>query len=239
MILGVLFPASGSGYPSPLLLTPTAGLIFIMSSIRRIVMAASVANFRHFTLFTVGSRTPFWKLFTTAPAARSNPLNLASGSSFAACRAHSCAISSVASFAAFTASVLGMTISASPKAWTASCSLVPSDIAKSCRWRYSAVSTAPPPTTSDLLSITRCSTHTASWNDRSISCSIMSLAPRSTTDTLLSSCVASPSKNTKSSAGHSSCPRPQSPRRRSSTHAQWPSADDSSASLPSRSLMFY
>ena len=73
MILGVLFPGSCSGYLLPLSLIPTGGLILIMSSIRKIVIAASVANFKHFTLFIVGSNTPFLKLFTTAPATKSNP----------------------------------------------------------------------------------------------------------------------------------------------------------------------
>ena len=46
-----------------------------MSSILRMVMAASVANFKHFTLFIVGSSTPRSKLFATSPLPKSNPVN--------------------------------------------------------------------------------------------------------------------------------------------------------------------
>ena len=44
-----------------------SGAILIMSSIRRIVIAASVANLKHFTFEIVGSSTPICLLSLTAP----------------------------------------------------------------------------------------------------------------------------------------------------------------------------
>ena len=45
-----------------------------MSSIRSIVIAASVANFRHLILLMHGSRTPAFLLSRTLPSIRSKPI---------------------------------------------------------------------------------------------------------------------------------------------------------------------
>jgi len=79
-------------------------------------MAASVANFRLFTLDMAGSMTPWAKLFLTLPLVKSRPEYLrafffSSLSPFfwaALWKTLSLAKSSVASLAAFRASTLGM-----------------------------------------------------------------------------------------------------------------------------------
>mmetsp|Transcript_20965 Transcript_20965/g.83573 ORF Transcript_20965/g.83573 Transcript_20965/m.83573 type:complete len:274 (+) Transcript_20965:291-1112(+) len=54
------------------------GLSLIESSMRRIVMAASVAKRRHLILEMAGSRTPWCRLSRVEPVARSRPVNLSS-----------------------------------------------------------------------------------------------------------------------------------------------------------------
>eukprot|EP00178_Gracilaria_changii_P025187 TRINITY_DN7724_c0_g1_i4.p1 TRINITY_DN7724_c0_g1~~TRINITY_DN7724_c0_g1_i4.p1 ORF type:complete len:105 (+),score=3.30 TRINITY_DN7724_c0_g1_i4:43-357(+) len=103
-----------------------------MSSILRIVMAASVANLIELILETIGSNTPALRLFLGAPLVRSRPQYFKSNffwsvyPSFweAACKALSFETNSVASLAAFTANVLGMTFKASLYSEMASCSLL-------------------------------------------------------------------------------------------------------------------
>lgn len=48
----------------------------IISSILKIVIAASVANLIHLILLTIGSKTPAFLLFSTFPLIKSNPHHL-------------------------------------------------------------------------------------------------------------------------------------------------------------------
>jgi len=97
-----------------------SGASLIKSSIRRIVIAASVANLSEFIFEIIGSSTPAFKLLRGQPFVKSNPQYLSYnlfGSvspSFweAAWRVLSFEISSVASLAALTANVLGITFKA-------------------------------------------------------------------------------------------------------------------------------
>eukprot|EP01085_Mycamoeba_gemmipara_P005622 Mycagemm_TRINITY_DN8947_c0_g2::TRINITY_DN8947_c0_g2_i1::g.5622::m.5622 type:complete len:106 gc:universal TRINITY_DN8947_c0_g2_i1:111-428(+) len=100
---------------------------------RRIVMAASVANWSALTLPMAGSSTPASKLLRILPLMRSRP-ELASARLVASvCAewwcARSFATKSVASSAAFTASCLGITRSASANSAMASCSRLPRVVA--------------------------------------------------------------------------------------------------------------
>ena len=127
----------------------------IISSILRIVMAASVANLRELIFEIIGSSTPAFKLLRGTPFVRSNPqfFNYSLFSSVspsfwaAACRDLSLDTSSVESLAALTARVLGITFKASPNSEMASCSLLLYDLQNWSRWMLRAMSTAPPPGT--------------------------------------------------------------------------------------------
>lgn len=91
-----------------------------MSSILRIVMAASVANFNELILEIIGSSTPAFKLFLGFPLIKSNPTYFNSnflGSVYpsfceAVWRVLNLDTNSVASLAALTANVLGIMLSA-------------------------------------------------------------------------------------------------------------------------------
>lgn len=154
-----------------------------MSSILKIVIAASVANFKLLIFDILGSRTPADRLFLTFPFRRSNPECFSSfffsSSEFYAAlwKTLNLAIRSVASFAALIASVLGTTSSASENSAIANYSLVPSFLAKSSRNIDKATSTAPPPATILFDSRTLLTTQRASWMLLSISSIKKSLAP--------------------------------------------------------------
>ena len=115
------------------------GANLIISSILRMVMAASVANLRLLILEIAGSSTPAFRLFLTFPLIRSSPEYLSSCLySSSALRAAlwktlSFAMRSVASLAALIARVFGMIWRASENSAIASCSLVPRVLAKSSR----------------------------------------------------------------------------------------------------------
>jgi len=108
----------------------------IKSSILRIVIAASVANFKDLTLLTVGSRTPNCKLFLIFPPSKSNPqcfnyLYFSSefGSYDLAWADLSFEIKSEASYAALEARTFGITDNASANSEIASYSLEPKVLA--------------------------------------------------------------------------------------------------------------
>ena len=93
-----------------------------MSSILKIVIAASVANLIDFILETIGSRTPLVKLFFGLPWIKSRPQYLRSvlvlspwffSSWDALWRTLNFEISSVASLAALVANIFGMIVNAS------------------------------------------------------------------------------------------------------------------------------
>jgi len=157
----------------------------MQSSILRIVMAASVANFRLFTLDIAGSMTPCARLFLTLPFVKSRPeylrafffSSLASHFWAAFWKTLSLARSSVASFAAFMAKTLGMMQRASENSAMANYSLDPRVLAKSSRYTLSATSTEPPPATMEFDSRTLLITHRESWRDLSISSRKKSFAP--------------------------------------------------------------
>lgn len=111
--------------------------ILIMSSIRKMVMAASVANLIDFTFDMPGSSTPAARLSRHLPSCRSRPIHFNSLRSGCVCEAlciaRSFATRSVASSAALTASVFGMTNSARANSAIASCSREPSCVAKFSR----------------------------------------------------------------------------------------------------------
>ena len=162
------------------------------------------------TLLTVGSITPCLRFYLTVPFIRSSPENLNPFSSAVyfklliklsycwalECKTLSLLTSSLASWAALVASTLGMMVRASANSETAICSLVSSVLAKSSRWMLSAISTAPPPATTEPDSRVLLTTHKASWIDLSISSHIISLAPLTMMEATLS--FLSPLKNTKS-----------------------------------------
>jgi len=111
----------------------------IISSILRIVMAASVANFKLFTFDIDGSMTPFVMLFLTLPFISSRPLNFnafffSSSPVFAFWAALwktlNLARRSVASLAALIASTFGIIYKASENSAIANCSLEPKVRAK-------------------------------------------------------------------------------------------------------------
>lgn len=107
------------------------GASLIMSSILRIVIAASVANLIELIFDNIGSKTPALKLFLGLPLIRSSPqyFKLVFFSSVspsfweAVCKVLSLEISSVASLAALTAKVLGIMFKASLNSEMAICSL--------------------------------------------------------------------------------------------------------------------
>merc|ERR1719273_906351 len=107
-----LFPQTVHQYYPP----SCSGLTnLIMSSILRIVMAASVANLSDLTLDIDGSSTPAFRLLRILPFVRSSPeyLNcfcssVASYLMAALWKTRSLATRSVASFAAFKANVFGI-----------------------------------------------------------------------------------------------------------------------------------
>mmetsp|Transcript_12063 Transcript_12063/g.36342 ORF Transcript_12063/g.36342 Transcript_12063/m.36342 type:complete len:420 (+) Transcript_12063:126-1385(+) len=195
------------------------------SSMRRMVMAASVAKRRDLILEMAGSRTPALRLSRTAPASRSRPVCLRESAPLraAAWLARSLATRSMASLAALTARVRGMTRRASAKSATASCSREPREWAKSSRKTESAASTAPPPATTAADSRTRLTTIRTSWRARSISSRWNSLAPRSTMVVALAE--AQPRT-------YSISP---SPTRSSTTSSASPRVAGSTVSLPSTS----
>lgn len=102
-----------------------------MSSILKIVIAASVANLIEFIFDNIGSNTPALKLFLGFPFIKSNPqyLRLIFFSSVspyfweAVCKVLNLEISSVASLAALTDKVLGMMLRASLNSAMAICYL--------------------------------------------------------------------------------------------------------------------
>lgn len=97
-----------------------SGASLIISSILKIVIAASVANLIEFILEIIGYKTPAFKLFLGFPAIRSKPQYLRSiffGSVYpsfceAAWRVLNLEMSYVASLAALVAKVLGMIFNA-------------------------------------------------------------------------------------------------------------------------------
>mmetsp|Transcript_22198 Transcript_22198/g.74684 ORF Transcript_22198/g.74684 Transcript_22198/m.74684 type:complete len:317 (-) Transcript_22198:692-1642(-) len=186
-----------------------------MSSMRTMVTAASVANCTILILARVGSSTPAATLSRTSPLYTSSPVRarcaLEASCCAAWCLARSLATRSVASCAPLMASCFGMTRSASAKAATASCSRVPSVSAKVSRYTLRAVSTAPPPGTTELDSRTRLTTHWASCRERSTSERRCSLAPRSSTehalDILPPLTTMKSSSPTRCSPHASACPR--------------------------------
>lgn len=115
------------------------GASLIISSILRIVIAASVANFKLLIFDIAGSRTPAFRLFLIFPLMRSSPECLSSffysSSAFWAALWNTLilAIKSVASLAAFRARVFGMTKRASENSAMANCSLDPRVLAKSSK----------------------------------------------------------------------------------------------------------
>lgn len=139
-----------------------------MSSILKIVIAASVANFRLLILDIAGSSTPAVKLFLTLPFIKSNPEYfksfLVSSSVFYAALWNTLnfAIKSVASFAALRARVFGITRRASENSAIANYSLVPRVLAKSSKKIERPTSTAPPPATTAFDSKTLLTTQRAS-----------------------------------------------------------------------------
>mmetsp|Transcript_29993 Transcript_29993/g.40598 ORF Transcript_29993/g.40598 Transcript_29993/m.40598 type:complete len:239 (+) Transcript_29993:338-1054(+) len=84
----------------------------------------------------------------------------------------------MASMAAFCASTFGIVSSASANSAIAHCSYPSNVLAKSSKWRLSAVSTAPPPGTTALDSRVRETAQRESCTERSVSCSMYSFAPR-------------------------------------------------------------
>lgn len=121
----------------------------IMSSILKIVMAASVANLIELILEIMGYRIPSFKLFLGFPFSKSNPqcfhvaasgfLAITSGLFDAMWIALSLETSSVASWAAFTAKVLGMMFKASLNSAMAICSLVSKSVENYSRWMLLAI----------------------------------------------------------------------------------------------------
>lgn len=150
-----------------------SGASLIISSIRRMVMAASVANLRELILEIMGSSTPAVRLLRHFPFNRSSPQyfrfrragSVSSGFCEAAWRVRNLEISSVASLAALTARVLGMTLSASLNSAMAICSLVSKERAYCSRWMLTAISTAPPPGTTLPDSRVLLATQMESWRD--------------------------------------------------------------------------
>jgi hypothetical protein len=157
----------------------------MLSSILKIVIAASTANFKLLTFDIVGSKTPCAKLFLTFPKTRSSPeyFNAIFFSSShptfyeALWYTLSLAKSSVASFAALIASVFGIIYKASENSATASCSLEPRVLAKSSRYTDRATSTAPPPATTLFDSRTLFTIEIESCTDLSISSKKYEFAP--------------------------------------------------------------
>ena len=149
------------------------GASLIISSILRIVMAASVANRSELIFDTMGSSTPAFRLFLGLPFWRSSPQYLSSSFFWSAspslceaeCRVRSFEISSVASLAALTAKVLGSTFNASLNSLMAICSLLLKVLQYCYRWMLLATSTAPPPATTLPDSSVRLATHIESWRD--------------------------------------------------------------------------
>mmetsp|Transcript_11391 Transcript_11391/g.38034 ORF Transcript_11391/g.38034 Transcript_11391/m.38034 type:complete len:341 (-) Transcript_11391:665-1687(-) len=155
-----------------------------MSSMRRMVMAASVAKRSDLILEIAGSRTPRARLSRVTPLTRSRPVCFSSGwpaCCEAWCAARSVETSSMASCAALTDSVRGMTRSASANSAMASCSRVVTPREYASRWMERAASTAPPPATTADDSRTRLTTMRTSCSARSSSSKCTSLAPRRTT----------------------------------------------------------
>lgn len=150
-----------------------SGASLIMSSILRIVIAASVANRIELILEIMGSSTPAFKLFLGFPFNRSNPQYFKSdflGSllpSFwdAVWRALSFEISYVASLAAFVANVFGITFKASLNSDIAICYLLLYWRQNWSRWMLKATSTAPPPATTWPDSRVLFATQIESWRD--------------------------------------------------------------------------
>eukprot|EP01139_Manchomonas_bermudensis_P000601 Amastigsp_a664_855.p2 type:complete len:318 gc:universal Amastigsp_a664_855:99-1052(+) len=185
------------------------------SSMRRIVIAASVANLMALTLAIAGSTTPARRLLRTEPPKRSRPViaRLGSPPGICAelCAARSCATRSIESFAELMARVLGMTRSDSANAAIATCSRDEIDVAYFSRVIDSAVSTAPPPGTTFFDSSTRLMTQSASWTERSISSSMSSLAPRRMIDEARfaahSRTMITSSSQTRSTSTTPACPR--------------------------------
>lgn len=153
-----------------------SGASFIISSILRIVIAASVAKRIEFIFDIIGYNTPAFKLLRGAPLVRSRPQNLSynrlgsASPSFweAEWRALSLETSSVASLAALTARVLGRMFKASLNSEIAICYLVLWDLQNWSRWMLSAISTAPPPATTFPDSRVLFATQIESWSDLNI-----------------------------------------------------------------------
>mmetsp|Transcript_23529 Transcript_23529/g.39204 ORF Transcript_23529/g.39204 Transcript_23529/m.39204 type:complete len:337 (+) Transcript_23529:630-1640(+) len=200
-----------------------------MSSIRSTEIAASVAKRKLLILEMAGSTTPAARLSFTAPWFRSRPVYLSASLPATTCEVWWCdfilASSSVASCAALMVKVRGMISSASANCATASCSRELIEVARPSRYMLSATSTAPPPATRELDSIMRLMTQSESCSARSISSSMNSLAPRSTT--VHAEPFLQPRK-------YSSSP---SPTLSSQTVWHSPRLAASNTSLPSRSAM--
>merc|ERR1719270_871466 len=117
--------------------SPFSGSNLIKSSIRKIVIAASVANLRLLTFDIAGSNTPAFLLSLTTPSWRSSPWFLRVACSvfvwLELWYARSFATRSDASWAAFTASVLGMTNKDLANSAIANCSLDASDLVAKLR----------------------------------------------------------------------------------------------------------
>ena len=124
---------------------------------RRIVIAASVANRIEFILDTIGYNTPAFRLFLGFPVFKSTPQYFKSAYFglespcvlYPMCRALNFEMSSVASLAAFTVNVLGIIFKASLNSVIAICYLIKfyRSLANWSKWMLSAMSTAPPPAT--------------------------------------------------------------------------------------------
>ena len=125
----------------------------------------------HLILLSIGSRTPFSILFLTFPLTRSKPvcfnLTLSALVEFwaAKCKTFNLETSSVASYAALIARVFGMIAIASAYSAIAVCSLLARVLATSSKCVPTAISTEPPPATTNPDSNVLLTTHKESWRD--------------------------------------------------------------------------
>ena len=149
----------------------------MLSSIRKIVTAASTANDKLLILLIAGSNTPACRLSRTHPSFKSSPVQRSESLSACEvsfkmalkCCARSALIKSTASHAELTASYLGIDSNALAKAVTANYSFPGIVFANSSRYTDKAASTQPPPGTTKRDSKALETAHNASCTERSTS----------------------------------------------------------------------